>query len=227
MENQKNKEKTLLKDVLGSFMGAYAGRDRSMDFAAWLEARLRQEMPEMSTEAGQKLADEIIDAVTAYDKALNELNMAVDAGQSREEWFAGRLAETYAGMPLGTVGEKFQQIEDTFLTSNTQLMHEIGCEQTDGINGADADTTEWNEYSIKKKAYEIGEQISFTGEAVTANVLKEKVKSNAVIDMGNIVGETIPGNLKNNSREIKAVVAGAVRTAAEKGAGTLFPQILL
>jgi len=34
-----------LKSVVGSFIEAYAQRDRETDFSAWLEDRLRQEMP--------------------------------------------------------------------------------------------------------------------------------------------------------------------------------------
>ena len=224
MDNKGYVEKTLLKDVLGGFISSYTERDRSMEFSYWLEDRLRQEIPDMSAETGRKLAGEIIDAVAAYDKTLNDLNMAVDAGQSKEEWFAGRMAETYAGMSLDTVGEKLQQLEDAVLTSNMQLMHEIGCTQTDGGNSDDSGSIEWNKYSVKQKAYEIGEQVNLTGEAVVANVLKERVQDNEIIAIGDIVGEAFQNDMKKDSGEVKAVVAGAVKAAVEKGLGDFVPK---
>lgn len=220
-----------LKSVLGGFISSYAERDTSMAFSNWLAGRLLQEMPDMQKETSEKLADEIIEAVAAYDRTLDELNAAVDAGQSKEGWFAERLSEAYAGMQPDAAGERLEQIEYSIAASNMQLMQEIGETQTDmevdEAGTADAEDVEWNKYSLKNKAYEIGEQASLIGTAVAANVVRDRVKDGETEEnsgIGDIVKETLQDGLKKNPSEVKAVVAGAVKVAAEKGLDDMLPE---
>lgn len=215
MENNKFTEEISLKSILGSFIDSYAKRDKSIAFSAWLGDRLRQEMPDMSAETGEKLAGDIIEAIADYDKTLNELNHAVDAGQSKEEWFAERLAGTYDGMPLDVVGEKLQQIESDLTASNMRLMQEIGETQINRASVADADSIEWNEYSVKDKAYGIGKQVILSGMAVAASVVKDGMQDSETVDIADIVKETLQDGLKKDPEEVKAVVAGVVKVAAE------------
>ena len=226
MEKREFTEETTLKDILGSFMDSYAERDGKVEFSGWLENKLRLEIPNLSEEAGRKLAGEIIEAVAAYDRTLSELNMAVEAGQSKETWLAERLAENYADMSVSDAGEKLFQIEENVVSSNQQLMQEISGEQTEAelIEANDEATVEWNEYSIKKKAYEIGNQFAMTGMAVAANVVKDRLQSEDATDIGSVIKETLQGGLIKDSSEVKAVVAGAVKVAAEKGLENIVPE---
>lgn len=219
MDNNKNTEELSLKHILGSFIGSYAERDRDMEFSDWLEGRLLQEMPDMPKEVGEKLAGEIIEAASGYGKTLDELNAAVSAGQSKEEWFAERLVETYAGMPEDAVGEGLQQVENALAVSNTQLMQEIDGTREDVIDVVDADAAPvmWNEYSIKSKVYEIGRQVIMSGMAVAANVLKNKAQDNETADISDIVRDTLQDALKEDPDEVRAAVAGAVKVAAVRG----------
>ncbi len=52
-----------LKSVVGSFMEAYAQRDRKTDFSVWLEDRLRQELSELPEGSERKLVQDIVAAV--------------------------------------------------------------------------------------------------------------------------------------------------------------------
>ena len=217
MDNDKFMGQTSLKGVLGSFIDSYVKREKSIEFSDWLESRLRQEMPDMPEEASKKLAGEIIGAVLDYDKTLEGLNAAVDAGQPKEEWLAEQLAGTYADMPMDAAGGKLQQIEGEISASNAQLMREIGNTQMDGGNAADTGNIEWNEYSVKDKAYQIGKQAVLSGMAVAANVVKSKVQGNGTCDLDDMVKEALQDALANNPEEVKATVAGAVKVAAEKG----------
>lgn len=219
MDNHEFEKETSLKDVLGSFIRSYTERDKGIEFSAWLENRLQQEIPDMSQGACEKLAGEIIEAVAGYNKTLNELNTAIDGGQSKEEWFAGRLSETYADMSLDIAGERLQQIENDLTVSNMQLIQEVDETQAEigEVSVIEGNSIEWNEYSIKNKAYEIGNQVILTGITAAANVLKERVQSDEAVDIGSIVMDTLQDGLKNDSGEVKAVVAGAVKVAVEKG----------
>ena len=226
MENKEFTEATTLKEILDSFMGSYAGRDRSLEFSDWLENKIRQEMPELSKEAGEKLTGQIIEAVEAYDRTLNELNKAVEAGQSKESWFAGRLAENYTEMSAADAGEKLLHIEENVAALNQQLMQDISGEQSEAeiAETDDEAPVEWNEYSIKNKAREIGNQVAMTGMAVAANVVKERMQSGDSADIGNVLKETLQDGLIKDSSEVKAVVAGAVKVAAEKGLEKIVPK---
>lgn len=226
MEKREFTEETTLKEILSSFMGSYTERDGNVEFSDWLENKLRLEMTYLSEEASKKLAGEIIEAVAAYDRTLNELNTAVEAGQSKETWLAERLAENYTDIPVADVGEKLLQIEENVAVSNQQLMQEIYEEQTEAeiIESNDEVPVEWNEYSIKNKAYEIGNQVIMTGMAVAANVVKERLQSGDTADIGNVLKETLQDGLIKDSSEVKAVVAGAVKVAAEKGLENIVPE---
>ncbi len=224
MGKRRSAEETSLKDILGSFMDSYTERDGNGEFSDWLEDKLRQEIPDLSKEAGEKLAGEIMEAVAAYDRTLDELHTAVEAGQSKEEWLAERLAEDYADMPVAEAGEKLLQIEENVAASNQQLMKEICEETTETEIAEDGSPAEWNEYSVKNKAYEIGNQIAMTGIAVAANVVKARMQDEGTAAIGDAVKETLQDGLVKDSSEVKAVVAGAVKVAAEKGLRSIVPE---
>lgn len=231
MEKRNAAEQTSLKGILGSFMDAYAGRDVGLEFSGWLADKLCQEIQGLSKEAGGKLAAEIMEAVAAYDRTLDELNAAVKSGQSKEEWFAERLAEDYADMPAATAGEKLLQIEENVAVSNWQLMQEISETQTEDrvsegevIKEGKETSVEWNEYSVKNKAYEIAKQVVMTGTAVAANVVKERIQGEDAVDIGNVLKESFQDGLIKDSGEVKAVVAGAVKVATEKGLENIVPE---
>lgn len=216
MENDRFREEAMMKDVLGSFIDSYTARDKNLDFSDWLGGRLLQEMPDMSEEASKRLAGEIIEAVSAYDKTLEELDNAIDAGQSKEEWFAERLADTYTDMPMDAVGEKIQQFEDDIASSNMQLMKGIGIAQTEEAEPAKAGNTEWNEYIIKDKVNKIGKQVALAGVAVAANVVKNKMQNDGAA-VSSIAREMLQEGAIKEPEEVKAVVAGAVKAAVQKG----------
>lgn len=217
MDNGRMVKGTSMKSVLDSFIDSYTKRDRSIGFSDWLEGKLRQEMPGMSEEEGKRLAGEIIEAVSSYDGTLDELNAAIDAGQSKEEWLAERLAETYADMPADATGERLQQIEGDFSASNMQLMRGIDEMQIEAPEAAEMGSIEWNEYSIKDKAYKIGKHAVLSGMAVGANIVKGRAQGDRTAEIAGIVRETLQDGIKKDSREVKAVVAGAIKTAAENG----------
>lgn len=219
-------EERILKDILGNFIDSYMERDRSVGFSDWLGNHLQRELPTLSGEESGKLAQEIILAVRAYDRTLEELKAAVDSGQSREEWLAGYLAEAYADMSVDDAGRKIQQIEEELVRSDLQLMQGIdGAQTEDADDNVIADNpVEWNEYSVKDRAYGIGHQFLLFGMAVAANVINERMQDKDSADIGEIVGNTFQDGLIKEPEEVKAVVAGAVKAAVENGLGTMLPE---
>lgn len=216
-------EEKTLKDILGSFIDSYMERDGSVGFSDWLGNHLQRELPALSREDSRKLADEIIAAIRVYDRTLEAVRAAADGGTSKEEWLAGHLAEAYADMPMNDAGEKIRQIEENLTSSNLQLMQGIGGALTEDDDVVDVDSVEWNAYSVKDRAYGIGQQAVLSGLAVAANVMKERMEKNDSADIGEIVGKTLQDGLIKDPEEAKAVVAGAVKAAVENGAGDMIP----
>ena len=124
MEKNEFEKNITLKDILGGFIQAYTRRDTDMAFPDWLADRLRQELPEMAPETSVRLANDIIGAVAGYDQTLRDLNQAIEAGQSKEEWLAEQLEKIYDDMPTDAAGESLLRMEAELVSSNMQLMGE-------------------------------------------------------------------------------------------------------
>lgn len=217
-------EAQAVRDILNSFISSYAERDKSLEFSGWLEDKLRQEIPDMPKEISIKLANEIIEAVAGYDQTLHELNVAIEAGQSKEEFFAEHMAQSYADLPADVVGEKLQLIESGYTVSNLQLIQELDATQQEEIPAADADSVNWNEYSLKDKTYQIGKKVGLAGLAVAANAIKNNMQNSDHVSLRDAVSEELEDGLQTEPREVKAAVAGAVKIAAVKGLSDLLPS---
>jgi len=204
-------------NIVGSFITAYAERDKIIDFSAWLAEKLQHEMPDMAADASQRLSQEIIGAVDGYDRTLGELNKAVDAGQSKDEWLVSNLQEAYADMPVNEAGNILQQLDHKLMVSNSQLMNE------DIVDIIDGEATDWNEYSIKNTAVSIGQQALMSGLGVASNIIKANMERGESIDVGGVVGHVLQAGMDTAVYEVKAVVAGAMQTAIKKGLTSILP----
>ncbi len=205
-----------LKSVVGSFVDAYAQRDRGTDFSLWLGDRLRQEMPGLPEGAERKLVQDIAAAVADYDRSLAELNEAMDAGMSKEEWFAGQMAEGCAGLEYGDAGQRLLGIEQGLTASDIQLMQELDGTRQYGAEETDTAPTEWNQYSIRQEINEIGKKACLAGLAVSANAVRYQAEADGEVAIGDAVREALREDMVTAPQEVKAVVAGAVKVAAEK-----------
>ena len=111
MDNNRFENDTSLRGTLGGFIRSYAQRDTDMAFSDWLAERLRLELPELEPDASVRLVEDITKAVAGYDQTLRNLNQAVEAGQSKEEWFSEQLAKVYGDMSPDAAGESLQRME--------------------------------------------------------------------------------------------------------------------
>lgn len=207
-----------LKGVVGSFMEDYAQRDRGTDFSIWLEDRLRQEMPELPEGAERKLVQDITAAVADYDRTLTELDRAMDAGMSKEEWFAEQMAESCAGMEYDAAGEMLLQMDKGLTGSGVHLMQEMDGTQyeVEDVQETDAGPAGWNRYSVKNEIQEIGKKACFAGLAVAANAVRYREEADGETAIGDAVREALREDMVTAPQEVKAVVAGAVKVVAEK-----------
>lgn len=172
----------------------------------------------MEPEASARLADDIMAAVAGYDQTLQDLNQAVETGQSKEEWLSERLEEVYEGMPLDGTGESLQRMETALVSANMQLMGTLDRTQVEGISVADGEAApvEWNRYSIKAKVNSIGRQLNSVALTAAAGAL-ERNRNGEKAEINDIITNAFQTGLRASPGEVKAVVAGAVRASAEKG----------
>ena len=214
-----------LDNNMKNFMDSYLGRDKNIEFSEWLAEHLKQEMPEMSEEACKALCLEIIEGVEKYDGTLADLNESIESGQSKEEWLAGEwLAEppekSCDDMSVDEIGDVLQQIENELNKANAQLLPDIEVPEIESIN----ETVEWNEYSIKKKVSDIGQQAVMAGLGAAAGVVKHNIDAKQPVDVGSVIEEALEIGAKAIAGEVKVVVAGAIKTAAEKGLIDILPS---
>ncbi len=223
MNKNKVSEEITLHEILGEFLDSYADRDGEINFPEWLGDKLKQEIPDISEQDAKTLTDDIIRAVAEYDKTLQKVKAAIAEGTSKEEWLAENLAQNYADIPAAEAGEKLQQIEESLAVSNMQMMQE---EQEVIVETGTVEQIpeEWNEYKLKSKCYEIGRQLAYTAVGVAANVVKDRVENGEDAEVGDSIKEALQGGLIKDSSEMKAVVAGAVKVAAEKGLKGVVPK---
>ncbi len=222
MDHTEHTENTALRGVVGDFISSYAKRDTTVSFSSWLSERLCQELPDLTPEASTKLTAEIMAAVDSYDKTLQNLNSAIDAGQSREEWLTDQIVDAYEDMPPEAAGEALQHMEAELLASNMQLMGKIDPAQVSGLSITETEATDWNKYSLKAKAYDIGQQVNALMLSSAANALDQWAQGDEV-DFNTAISDGIRSGMRSSPEEVKAMVAGAVHVSAERGLTDLLP----
>lgn len=222
MDHTEYTENATLRNVVGDFISSYAQRDTTVSFSDWLSDRLCQELPDLTPEDSAKLTAAIIAAVAGYDRTLQDLNSAIEAGQSKEEWLTDQIVEVYEDMPPEAAGETLQHIEAELLSSNMQLMGKINPAQVSGLAIAETEATDWNKYSLKAKAYDIGQQVNALMLSSAANALGQWAQGDEV-DLNTAISDAIRSGMRSSPGEVKAMVAGAVHVSAEKGLTDLLP----
>jgi hypothetical protein len=212
-------EEKTLKSILDSFVGSYIGRDKTVDFSSWLAGQIQHEMPDITVATSENLSRKIIEAVAEYDKTLNNLNQAIESGYSKEEWLADRVTEAYDGMPFEEAGNLLKETDNDWIAANALLMGET----VDTSEVIESEFVEWNEYSVKSKALDIGRQAVMSGLGTVANIIKKNAESGEAAGMNELIGQILQTGAETAASEVKAVVAGAIKTAAENKLADFLP----
>lgn len=224
MDHTEYTENTALRGMVGDFISSYAQRDTTVSFSSWLSERLCQELPDLTPEASAKLTAEIMAAVAGYDRTLQDLNSAIDAGQSKEEWLSEQLEAVYRDMPMDAAGDALQRMETGLVAANRQLMGELGQTEAEELTAGGAESVEWNRYSVKAMAHNIGRQTNMLVLSAAANAMTRKLQDGESGGISAVISDALQGDLQSDPGEVKAVVSGAVRAAAERGLTDMLPQ---
>ncbi len=79
-----------LAPIMGRFMQAYEESEQDEE-STWLDAPLKEELPERSDEEIQTIRKEIHTSVAAWDEDMASIHDACAEGKSKEEWLEGKL----------------------------------------------------------------------------------------------------------------------------------------
>jgi hypothetical protein len=127
-------------------------------------------------------------------------------------------------MPANEAGAKFRQIYNDLNASNTELMCMMDGAESEIGDVEARDVAEWNEYSLKDEALNIGKQAALAGLGAMANGIKGSLESGEAAVMGDVISDALKEGLDVAKHEVKAVVAGAVKVAANKGLMKILPE---
>lgn len=205
-----------LKAMLNDFLSAYVQRDRDIAFRDWLRDALRERLPDLSAEAGAALVDGILGAIDGFDRRLREVEEAPASGLSKEEWLAEQIMDGCSALPPDTAGERLLAMERGLIQSNADLLSMDGVPVRE-VPAADADPAGWNAFTLKKKAREIAKQAGMAGLGVAANAARHKLDGDGSLNLGEAVNAALQDGVPTDPEEVKALVAGAIRVAAEQG----------
>lgn len=124
-EGLTEKETKELLKITNRFMKSYSQKDKSVSDEVWLFAELKKELPERTDGDLTKMAKEIVDSVTEFDRNHAEINQACDGGMSKESWFANKVSEASVGMSVAEYGDYLNSIDTAITNSNAQVMRTV------------------------------------------------------------------------------------------------------
>lgn len=125
IEGLSEKEAREFKTLFTKFIKAYAKKDKEMSDREWLSKQFREELPELTDEATDKMASETIDAIKEYDDNLKDLNEACKHGETKENWFVGKAAKASSGISVINYGNYLNSIDNAVSLANKQMLRTI------------------------------------------------------------------------------------------------------
>lgn len=114
-----------LKNLLTKFIKSYSKKDDSISDKEWLKQQFREELPDISEEQAEKLAEDIVVSIKEYDDNLKSVNEAAKRGKSKEQWMAEHIAKASSGVSTIQYGEYLHNIDRTLSNANAQMMRTV------------------------------------------------------------------------------------------------------
>ncbi len=125
VEGLGEKEVRELKPILQRLIKSYEEKAPEVSDKDWLTGEYLRELPELSSERAAEMAAETVDSIAEYDKNLSELNAACASGKSKEVWFADKMTESAAGVPVAQFGSYMEKIDNAISTANEQMLDTV------------------------------------------------------------------------------------------------------
>lgn len=119
------KEAKEFKKLLSKFLKSYSKKEDAVSDAEWLKKQFIEEMPEITEEQAEKMAEETIESICQYDDNLKAVNEAAKRGISKEQWLADQIAKASSGVSVIQHGEYLNSIDKALTNANAQMMRTV------------------------------------------------------------------------------------------------------
>lgn len=208
-----------------AFLKSYAA-SQEVPLAQWLAQELHKQLPEKSANEVEAISNEIISALQTAEEMKASQQKAIAIGRSKESWFASKVMQATADMPIPQRAEYLQSLEEAIKNANEATYKVIAAENGSG-NSASASTAgvkaEATEATAEKRqesnsALNIGKQACHAGVQTAATTagkdIAQKVINGEEIDGDEVAKKAVDAGV---GEAVKVAVAGATKVAEEKG----------
>lgn len=99
----------------------YKTKGENVTDRMWLEQLFRSELPDTPEEEIKRDAEEIVNAISIFDKNLASCNDAAQKGISKEEWLRNKISETSTGVSVQEYGNYLSGVDNILYTANKKI----------------------------------------------------------------------------------------------------------
>ena len=204
-----------------AFLKSYAA-SQEVPLAQWLAQELHKQLPEKSANEVEAISSEIISALQTAEEMKASQQKAIAIGRSKESWFASKVMQATADMPISERAEYLQSLEEAIKSANEATCKVIAAENGSS-NSASASATGAKTEAAEKRqesnsALNIGKQACHAGvqtaAATAGKDIAQKVLNGEEIDGDEVVKKAVDTGV---DEAVKVAVAGATKAAEEKG----------
>ena len=122
--------------IVKDFLQSYAEKDDSVSNKDWLKQKLAEKAVDMTQEALEKYAQELVGGVESYSGTLDSLNTAAAEGKTAETWLEDKVKESGKTLSNGEIAA----VDEALKSSNTRLLREMKAEENLKTTGKTAES---------------------------------------------------------------------------------------
>lgn len=204
-----------------AFLKSYAA-SQEVPLAQWLAQELHKQLPEKSANEVEAISSEIISALQTAEEMKASQQKAIAIGRSKESWFASKVMQATADMPISERAEYLQSLEEAIKSAN-EATYKVIAAENGSSNSASASATGAKTEAAEKRqesnsALNIGKQACHAGVQAAATTagkdIAQKVLNGEEIDGDEVVKKAVDAGV---GEAVKVAVDGATKVAEEKG----------
>ena len=202
--NAQEKE-SALKLLLGEYLESYACSKGKMQMRLWLAQELQEHLPGKPSGEITQITYEIITSLEIQQEKAKSLDEAMKTGMSKEKWFAREMKKEMSDLSEDERAEITANLGDAVSKAKSDLAEVIIGSSPEGIEVP---------RTLEGIAKDIGRN-ALMGNIVADDVILSGISGN---EGNQAARQVIEGELQTgNDLGLKAAVAGAGYTAAERG----------
>lgn len=206
-----------------AFLKSYAAsQSQEVPLAQWLAQELHKQLPKKSANEVEAISNEIISALQTAEEMKASQQKAIAIGRSKESWFASKVMQATADMPIPKRAEYLQSLEEAIKSAN-EATYKVIAAENGSSNSASASTAGAQTEAAEKRqesnsALNIGKQACHAGVQTAATTagknIAQKVINGEEIDGDEVAKKAVDAGV---DEAVKVAVAGATKVAEEKG----------